>query len=59
MSASSVNANANAQNMDVIFGSRDLLRAILETGRLYRTMSTEEIRLATISAYGGKKDMIG
>lgn len=56
--------NMRATQIDVISagtvqGSRDLLRAILETGKLYRTMTVEEIRLATISAYGGKKDLIG
>ena len=43
----------------VILGSRDLCRAIFETGTLYRQMGKEELENALIYAYGSKQRLIG
>lgn len=53
------NTQIDVISANVAQGSRDLLRAILESGKLYRPMTEEEIRVATISAYGNKKNLIG
>lgn len=51
--------HSDAQSANITQGSRDLLRALLKTGRLYRPMTEEEIRVAMIYAYGNKKQLIG